>query len=244
MATYLFKDLITLVDEFDLSTKFNQAAMVLDAANLEATVFGNNTVIGKGGLLAVGLDYAGFFDADAVPADSVDKQFFDHNGLNRLVTVVPEGNTVDNETFSMEVMQTNYNHGASVGELLGFNFGAAGRSKPTLGTLKLPLTSRSASGASTKTQVGALAVTEQMVAYVHCTAFDGATLDIDVRSDADASAGGENVEGSFTQLTDIGSQRIVITGAVTNEYWDIDYTFSGTSFSIAVTIGIETIHLP
>lgn len=241
--SYVFKNVVTLVDGFDFSTKFNQAAMAIEVANLNKTVFGDDTVVGKSGLISFGLDYGGFFETDDDDAENIDKEFFNGQGTNRIISLIPEGNTVDNDAYILEAVQTAYSHGGTVGDLLAFTFGAASRSKPTKATLKIPLTSRAASFTGTKTQVGALSATQEMVAIVHCTAFDGATVDVDIRSDADASAGGETVRGSFTQLTDVGSQRIVIAGAITDEYWDVDVTFSGTSFSLAVLIGIQTIHI-
>jgi len=46
---------------------------------------------------------------------------------------------------------------------------------------------------------------------------------------------------TFTALTAIGSEIKSVAGAVTDQYWRLNYTISGTnpSFSIHATIGIE-----
>jgi hypothetical protein len=87
------------------------------------------------------------------------------------------------------------------------------------------------SGTSSKIQLGAIAAGRQLVGQVHVTEFDGTSLDIAVQSDADSSAGSETTRVSFTQLTGLGSERIVYTTAQAQTWWRLSWTFVGTSFA-------------
>lgn len=101
-----------------------------------------------------------------------------------------------------------------------------------------------ASAAGTGAQLGALSATQEMHAALHVFNADGTspTLDADIESDDNSGFSSAVVRGSFAQKTDIGSEYLTIAGAITDDWWRINFTLGGTSpsFGFAVSLGIKS----
>ena len=101
-----------------------------------------------------------------------------------------------------------------------------------------------ASGNSTGVQLGAVGATEKCYVAIHCYAVSGTstpTVTFKLQSDDNASFTSPTDRITFTDITAIGSDFQSVAGAITDDYWRLNYTISGTSpsFSIHATIGIE-----
>ena len=113
------------------------------------------------------------------------------------------------------------------------------------GRVLYPKTTLTESGASSaKLELGALSATQTLYVFLHVFSATG-TPDwaIDVRSDADAIAGGENIRGSFADIVVTGpaTQVIEIEGAVTDEFWEVNITkTTGDAIVLGVSAAIVT----
>ena len=67
------------------------------------------------------------------------------------------------------------------------------------------------------------------------------TVTFKLQSDDNASFTSPTDRITFTDITAIGSDFQSVAGAITDDYWRLNYTISGTnpSFGIHATIGIE-----
>lgn len=103
---------------------------------------------------------------------------------------------------------------------------------------------RTSSSTGTAYQLGAVVAGKSMYAALHVTAASGTTpsLTVKVQSDDNGSFTSATDRITFTAETDATThyQWGSVAGAVTDDYWRISYTISGTnpSFSFAVTAGI------
>lgn len=244
MATHVLSGVRIYLDEYDFSCDLSQAELSLDVDMLDATTFCKTNRIMAPGLIDNTLSMKGFWSGTEITAssgDSVDEVYF--TGVARtdaLVTICPEGADAGDRAFTGRWVFATYTPGAEVGQLLAFDVSAGSRGRVTRGTVMIDgTTSRTGDFTSAKQQLGAVPAGYQLVATIHVTAFDGTSLDVDVRSDANASAGGETSRGTFTQLTAVGTERIVIAAPITDTYWDVDFTLVGTSFTAVVVLGIE-----
>lgn len=240
MATLIVKDAELLYNGFDLTGFSNQVTLTHEAEALDETVLGLTTRKMRAGLKRYTLEAAGWVDlTETTGSDEVL-----HAGVgvdDAEVTLVPEGITAGNVAYFAQYVTTSLQRGGTVGELWAYTFSAegSGNLNPLVrGVISATDASKSASYTTAKIQVGATVAGQSMFAVMHVIAFNGSTLDADLRSDADNSGGGETVRASFTQATGVTSELISDPGAVTDEWWDIDFTFSGTSFTAIVAIGI------
>ena len=104
--------------------------------------------------------------------------------------------------------------------------------------------SRTSSGTGTGRQLGAVSATQKMYAALHVLHAAGASADqsltVIVQSDDNSGFTSPTTRISFTAATTVSEQFSSVDGAVTDDYWRVSYTVSGTSptFKFAVTAGI------
>lgn len=239
MATLIWRDVSLYVAELDLSGHFNEASLALGAEMQDETVFKQDTRRMKAGLLTNSMAHRGFWDASD-GASSPDAEFFGNIGLEDVITtILPEGSDQGDIAYQALMAWASYSPGAAVGELLEFDVEAAGRQAATRSEVLLDPVQRLASGQSTKQQLGAVAAGQSVYGALHLIQFDGTSLDVVVRSDADSGAGGETTRLTFNQSTGLDSQQQIAAGPITDTWWDVDFTLVGTSFTALVVVGIR-----
>ncbi len=240
MAIEILNDVEFLFNQFRVTSFMNAAALTHEAEALDETVMGmqeggTTTRARKAGLRSWNVEIGGF--ADTTLLTGSDEVLFDAVQVaSAEVSILPDGDAVGQIAYAGQATGLSYAPGATVGELMGFTFVCAGDKGFGLnrGLVMADAVQQVASYAPAKQQVGAILDSERMKCFLHIIEFDGTTLDGNIRSDVDASAGGETTEGAFTQFTDVGSEVVNIDGAVTNTFWDVDFTFVGTTFTAVV----------
>jgi len=239
MAILTLSDVQIAIAQYDLSGWSNRVQLTHGAEMLDDTVFGPTpTRSNKAGLRTVSLREEGFWDS--VSAAAPDPVLFAKVGENgALFTVTPDGwSAAGAISYAGLLDVATFEIGAQIGELFKFTADGQGAGALVRGTLMTTDASQAATYAATKRQLGALSAAQSMIAALHVLAFNGTSLDVVVRSDANETAGGETTRGTFTQATAITSERIVIAGAITDAWWGANLTFVGTSFTAVLTLGI------
>jgi len=248
MATFILKDVGLFVGAYDLTGFTNKVAHNVGAEMQDETVMihgGADTRKNKAGLITNMITAEGFVDLAALGVDSAtyegsNRPLFNQITLyDQLVTLCPDGIEEGDLAFQQLMAEALYEPGASVGELLKYKAEFAGRQAPISSTAFLPFTQQVASGASSKIQLGALSATQRLYAGLHVIQFNGTSLDIIVRSDANAAAGGETTRITMTQATTFTFEQKSVAGAITNTWWDIEWTFVGTTFTALMVLGIR-----
>ena len=180
-------------------------------------------------------------------ANQVDANVAANRGLvDKLVTVAcVDGTEGDIAYFGRSTVGL-YTLGGEVGELNPFSLRLEGTGSDRLvrGTI-LVTGAKTATGNSTAQQLGAVAAGESLFAGLHVIAVAGTspTLDVIVQSDTVGFPSSTN-RITFAQQIAIGSVYATpVAGAITDDYWRINYTIGGTggpSFTFLVTVGIQT----
>lgn len=103
--------------------------------------------------------------------------------------------------------------------------------------------SRTSSSTGTGQQLGGVTAGKSLYAALHVLSVAGTstpTLTVKVQSDDNASFTSATDRITFTDATAVGAQWGSVAGAVTDDYWRVSYTISGTNpvFAFAVTAGI------
>ena len=130
------------------------------------------------------------------------------------------------------------------GELAMGKLSASSSTGPVVrGTLMHPTTTaRSTSSTGTARQLGAVSATQSVYAALHVLSVSGTstpTLTVTVQSDTVGFATPTS-RVVFSGATAVGAQFGSAAGAITDDYWRVSWTVSGTnpSFLFGVTIGI------
>ena len=132
MASVVYTNAKVFFGGLELTAQFNQVALAFSAEALDATVFGDTTRVMKGGLKDASATGRGFWAADTAGVNQVDPTLYDALGVSdSVLSLFPDGITAGSSStgsgFAFKAVETRLTIGAPVGDLLPFDFAAAGR---------------------------------------------------------------------------------------------------------------------
>jgi len=239
MATQVLKNVGIWMDKYDVAGDTNAASLDFGAPEVDKTTFNDTFRTIDFGIVTITFTAEGFFNA--ATGELEDDLLTNLALAGKPYTIAPTS-TVGDVAYLFPALQSNYNFGGQVGEMLKFSIDATGSGAGARGTLEFKSTDTT-DGSSTGSQLGAVTASQNLYATLHVTAASGTTptLDVDVESDDNGSFTSSTVQGSFTQATTTTSELITIAGAITDDYWRINYTIGGTSpsFTFTVALGIN-----
>lgn len=240
MTAYVYSNVVVLYHGYNFTSNINTCNVDFGVEPQDATTFADSTKINKAGLMTAGINFSGFWSADAVDEPD-DILFADVGSASKLVSVFPEGLTDGNVGYSLPTARTAYNPGAAVGEMFAFDAEGAADARLIRPTI-LTTSTETTTGSGTSRQVGAVGATEQLYAVLHVTATSGTTqtLDVLVRSDDDTGMGSPTTRVTFAQVTTsvTATYATPVDGAITDDWWDASWTISGTTPSFTFVVGM------
>ena len=241
MAKFVFNDGKVFSGGYDLSDHITSVNLEITAEELDATTINSGGFREKlGGLKDSTLSMDGFYEAGANKPDALLGASI---GNELIVTTVPDAG-VGNTAYFMKSRLFSYQMFGSVGEIAPFSISKS-QSDDEVVQGKIELDGAlTATGNSTGEQIGAVDATERVYVAIHCTAVSGTstpTVTFKLQSDDNSSFTSPTDRITFTGITAIGADYQSAAGAITDTYYRLNYTISGTnpSFSIHATIGIE-----
>ena len=241
MAKFVFNDGKVFSGGYDLSSHVTSVNLEITAEELDATTINSGGFMEKlGGLKDSSLQIDGFYEAGT---DKPDALLGASVGNELIVSTVPDAG-VGNIAYFMKSRLFEYSILGEVGGIAPFSITKNQSAEEVVrGTIQLD-SALTASGNSTGTQLGAVGATEKCYAAIHCYAVSGTstpTITFKLQSDDNSSFTSPTDRITFTGITAIGADFQSLAGAVTDQYWRLNYTISGTnpSFSIHAAIGIE-----
>lgn len=158
-------------------------------------------------------------------------------------TVCPLSADVGELAYSTTGLVTSYKQGDAVGEVAPWEANASGSGLATRGTMAHPPgTARTTTGTGTGLELGALSSGQRLLAVLHVLSASGTTPSLTVRVESDdantfASA---TTRATFAAATVPGGQALTVAGPVTDTWWRVAWTITGTSpsFLFAASLGI------
>ena len=241
MAKFVFNDGKVFSGGYDLSDHITSVNLEITAEELDATTINSGGFREKlGGIKDTSLQMDGFYEAGANKPDAL---LGASVGNELIVTTVPDAG-VGNTAYFMKSRLFSYQMFGAVGEIAPFSV-TKSQSDDEVVQGKIEIDGAlTASGNSTGVQLGAVGATERIYVAIHCTAVSGTstpTVTFKLQSDDNSSFTSPTDRITFTGITAIGADYQSAAGAITDDYFRLNYTISGTSpsFSIHATIGIE-----
>lgn len=228
------------VGEYDLSAVLNEIALETDADVLDVTTFGASFRDYAIGLKGARFSAAGFYDPENADAPLYDKW----GDADQIVTIVAD-NAAGGMAYLMRGCVPSYRVGGSIGQAGVVNLTGQTTQAPIVqGRTLHRATAAGATATGTALQLGAVAADKSIYGTLHVFGIDGTgtpTLAVKIQSD-DSSGFSTPVDRlTFTNATAIGAQWVSAgPGAITDDWWRISFTISGTgpSFGFVVGFGI------
>lgn len=229
------------VDGLDITGQTNQVSLECGATALDNTTLGDSTRSNVSGLLTVSLGASGFDDAALIN----EAQFNSVGSSDKLVTVAQSAADGARVHFFKSTI-SNYNVAASVGELLTYDFSAAGNADPVRGQIMENDTSRStaSTGGSNRYNLGAVSSTQKLHLGVHIFSVDSPTDTITVRVESDSTnafGGGTTTRMTTPALSGVRGHYQFVAGPITHTWYRVVFsnvTGSSPSFNIVALLGI------
>lgn len=241
MAKFVFNDGKVFSGGYDLSSHITSVNLDITAEELDATTINSGGFKSKlGGIKDSTLQLDGFYEAGANKPDAL---LGASVGNELIVTTVPDAG-VGNTAYFMKSRLFSYSMFGTVGEIAPFSI-TKSQSDDEVVQGKIEIDGAlTATGNSTGVQLGAVGATEKVYVAIHCTAVSGTstpTVTFKLQSDDNSSFTSPTDRITFSNITAIGADYQSAAGAITDTYYRLNYTISGTSpsFSIHATIGIE-----
>jgi hypothetical protein len=231
----------------DLTSNSNKVELSEDREDKESTNFGSagwKEVLG--GLASTTLNASGQWEAN--DATKVDDDQFANLGTLGGWSVIPAASSATvaagDLAWLVKALRCKYMIGDQVGNVAPWSGENKGTSPLVRGSvLHPPGTARTTTGSGTAVQIGAVAATKSLYAALHVYSISGTatpTITVKVQSDDNSGMTSPTDRITFTAATAVGGQYSSVAGAVTDDWWRITWTISGTnpSFLLVATAGI------
>lgn len=246
MASLVLTNVKTYLGEYDISGFMNRVNLEYAAQALKDTRMGQTTEVNKGGVKTVAFAIGGFADPDTAGMEAIA-----HGKIgtaNLPITVSPKGAAVDDVAYFFNALKVSMNTFGPHGALMPFTGTAMGggesNDKLVRGQVFVSAgTAKTATGTSGIVQLGAVSATQRIYAALHVidpVSGTTPTLGVTVKSAALVGFGSPTTRLTFTQATAKTGQLLSAAGAITDQFWRVDYTIGGTtpSFLFIVAVGI------
>jgi len=237
MGKQVLKNIRLYAGAFSLHSETNNAALQRRLEVVDASTFGVSSREKASALHDWSASYQGFVDYDTT---TVQAQLDDDQAAGNLVTVSFGGVSaapVGSIGYAGRALHAEVSRFGQLAQMAPFTLNVQGSGRLVPGTV-MENAAIVATGNGAGAQLGAVSAAQKAYCALHCVAFDGTSLDINVESDDNAGFTTAVVRGSFAQLTDVGSEWLEISGPITDDYWRLDYTLVGTSATIFAVMGI------
>jgi hypothetical protein len=174
---------------------------------------------------------------------SIDSALFSQVGATSVpFSVVPQGATEGNRAFTFYAQDAGYTPGGTVGDMLGFSASAQGDSDLIRGTLA-HYNTRTSTGTGTAYQLGAASSSQRLYAALHVLTVSGSTPSLTVTIESDNAVGFPSAATALTltAATAATSQFASVAGPITDDWFRVKWTISGSSpsFQFVVVFGVR-----
>lgn len=177
-------------------------------------------------------------------ASGLDEREFALLGVAAPMSLLPAGATYGSVGYAFDGLALTYTPlQATHGELAMGMLGGNGSGVAVRGAcLHPPSTARTSSASGTAIEIGAVAATQRMYGALHVTSTSGTSEQLTVKLQSSATEGGSYTDRvTFTTATDVTYQWSSVAGAVTDTWWRVSWTISGSdtpTFEFAVVAGV------
>jgi len=247
VGKFVLKDAKIYYDGRDLSGELSNISLEYSAETPDSTTFGETTRRRLPGLLNVVANHNGFWDSVSA-TDDLDGDLFAKIGAGSgLMSMSHEGGLLGNWAFAFPPIAATYAPGATIGEVFAFALTVNGDG-PLARGLVMENSVFTVTVNGTARQNGAALATDTIRSTVHVVAASGTTPTLDVTVESDDAVGFVSPVLRLThpQFTAVGANQQSLVGPVTDDWWRLVMTITGTtpSFTVFGSLSIQPTTLP
>lgn len=246
MGKFVLKGVRLFAGGADLTGNTAKVELASEVETKDATAFNPNSTTEVWQEVLAGLastKASGEGQWEAQDTSKVDDASWAALGAVGAWTACPAGANVGDVAWLTRMMQGSYQLGDQVGEVAPWSADWSGSWPLARGQiLHPPGTPRTATGNGTGRQLGALLATGALYVTLHVLSAAGTTPSLTVVVESDDASGfaSPTTRATLTAATARGGQTVKIPGPVTDDWWRVRWTISGTtpSFLFVAAAGI------
>lgn len=224
------------------SNKVEADAMVDD---LDVTTWASGGYKARvGGLFDSTVKMEGFFQASDLTQPD-DATWADLGVNTTALTFLPTSTGAAGDLcYVNRVIEAQTTRQGTIGQVLKWTADTKGNWPVARGQILHPQgTARSSSGNGTGVQLGAVSATQALYVCLHVLSISGTgtpTITVTVQDSVDNTFASPHTTGTFSAATAVGGQTMRVAGAITNTWYRVTWTITGStpSFLFAVGAGI------
>ena len=242
MGRFVLQNVRLFAAGADLTTVNNKLEVKAEAETQDTTAFVPTGEVWSevlAGLRSVEASAEGQWEAG--DPGKVDNVSFGDLGAVTPWTACPAGAAVGSLAYLFNSTRTSYELGGSIGDVAPWKADGKGNSPLVRGTIAHPPgTARTASGAGTSIQLGAVPADKALYVGLHVHSMAGTTPSITARVESDDATGfpSATTAGTFAAATAVGGQWLRIPGPITDTWYRAAWTIAGTTPSILFTVSL------
>lgn len=239
MAKFVLQNVRLFTGTADLTTVNNKVELKATAEDKDTTAFvptGDVWSEVLPGLRSVELSAEGQWEA--LDTSKVDNVTFGDLGTVTPWTICPATAAVSSLAWLTGTLRTSYELGGSIGDVAPWTAEGKGNIPLVRGIVAHPPgTARTATGTGTITQLVPVPAGQALYAALHVQSVSGTTPSLTVRVESDDTVGFPTpvTVGTFTAATGLTSQLLRIPGPITDNFFRMAWTISGTTPSFLFT---------
>ncbi len=236
------------LNEVDISNYFASADMTAKVDTADVTTFKVAGVQSTyhayvSGLAAATLTAAGFYDSSEADQVRETLQEVTTNTLGQLTYLPASGNggVIGDQARLLNINSSDYRTSSKVGNAIVMDWTAMSTAPLGIGTVLAPLVSYGVGATVALGGDGLLtsaASTTGLIAHLHVTAMTGGDTHQFKLQDATTIGGAytDIASGAFTNVTAVGSQRLVVPGTI-RQFVRVMYTVAGHAATFGIAAG-------
>jgi len=219
----------------DLTANANKLELAAEVESKDVTAFNPNS--GQtwtellGGLASTKASGEGQWEA--LDLSKVDDSTWAALGGVGAWTACPAGANVGDVAWVTRMLTGSYQLGGQVGDVAPWSADWSSSRPLARGqVLHPPGTPRTTTGTGTSRQLGALTAAQALYVTLHVLSISGTatpTITVAVESDDNSGMSTPTTRATFAAATVLGGQAVKIPGAVTDDWWRVKWTISGTT---------------
>lgn len=245
MSKFVLANVRLFTGTADLTSNNNKVEIKATVEDKPTTAFAPSGDVWQevlGGISSVEINAEGQWEAlDTTKVDNV--SFGDLATLTPW-TVCPAGATVPSLAYFTSTLRTSYELGGSVGDVAPWTADGKGSWPLVRGAIAHPPgTPRTATGTGTAVQLTPAIAGQYVYAALHVQSVSGTTPSMTVTLQSDDNSGftSPTTIATFTAATTVTSQILRVAGPITDNWFRLAWTITGTTPSFVFTgaIGID-----
>jgi hypothetical protein len=228
--------------KYEVTGDFNKVSLDQGATEVDVKVFSNTAENIVPGMWKPKVSGDGFVQ---MGSGTIHEILTTYIGSSVPITVCPDTGAAGSVASFVNALEAQYNPiSGKVGDPLPFTISASAVGTPLVsGKLFVASGTKTSTSTSSVIQLGAVSATQKVYIASHIFSNQGSspTLDIVLKSAALVGFGSPTTRITLAQQTAAAYDFQSLAGAITDQFWRVDYTIGGSStpgFSFVVVVGI------